>query len=107
MGEDALQQNYAKKSLNLNWAAWQKEIPYFSAWGSHRSEELQGTILSSQDYIYIYLMLNHHYEDQQLLHQLFVINLFLLSLFANQLKIKGSKPERQVNLNTLRLSRGF
>lgn len=46
-------------------------------------------------------------SDQQLLHQLFVINLFLLSLFANQLKIKGSKPERQVNLNTLRLSRGF
>lgn len=54
VGEDALQQNYAKKSLSLNWAAWQKEIPYFSAWGSHRSEELQGTILSSQDNIYIF-----------------------------------------------------
>lgn len=40
-------------------------------------------------------------SDQQLLHQLFVINLFLLSLFANQLKIKGSKLERQVYLNTL------
>lgn len=40
-------------------------------------------------------------SDQQLLHQLFVINLFLLSLFANQLKIKGSKLERQVYLNML------
>lgn len=39
--------------------------------------------------------------DQQLLHQLFVINLFLLSLFANQLKIKGSKLEHQVYLNML------
>lgn len=46
-------------------------------------------------------------SDQQLLHQLFVINLFLLSLFANQLKIKGSKPERQVYLSMFCLSRGF
>ena len=46
-------------------------------------------------------------SDQQLPHQLFVINLFLLFLSANQLKIKGSKPERQVYLSMLCLSRGF
>lgn len=45
--------------------------------------------------------------SDQKLHQLFVINVFLLSFFANQLKIKGSKLERQVYLNTLCLSHGF
>lgn len=39
--------------------------------------------------------------NQQLLHQLFVINLFLLFLFANQLKIKVSKLEGKVYLNML------
>lgn len=47
VGEGTLQQNYAKKILSLNQAAWQKETPYFSAWGSHRSDELLGVIPSS------------------------------------------------------------
>lgn len=40
-------------------------------------------------------------SDQHLLHQLFVINLFLLFVFANQLKMKGSELEGQVYLNML------
>ena len=46
-------------------------------------------------------------SDQQLLHQLFVINLFLLSLSASWLKIKGSELERQVYLRVFCLSCGF